>query len=89
MNKKAQGVAVAFMLAVVLIILGLALALPVQEISSHAQNETSDIGGMNCTATTDDFVKAGCWITDLSPAYFIGGLMAIAGIVIGARLIWD
>jgi hypothetical protein len=85
---KGQAVVLAFMIAVVIILLALAFAFPVHEITSLAQNETSEIGGMNCSATTDNFVKAGCWVTDISQAYFIGGLLALAGVVIGAKLLF-
>ena len=87
MNNKAQASVLVFMIAVVVIILALALAYPVNQMTTNAMNETSEIGGMNCTSTTDDFVKAGCWVVDLGQGYFIGGLLALAGLIIGARLI--
>jgi len=87
MNNKAQASVLAFMIAIVVIILAISLAFPLNQMTTNAMNETSEIGGMNCTATTDDFVKAGCWVVDLGQGYFIGGLLAIAGLIIGARLI--
>lgn len=85
---KGQVSALAFMIAVVIILLALALAYPVHEITTLAMNETSEIGGMNCTSTTDNFVKAGCYVADINQAYFIGGLLALAGIVISAKIIF-
>ena len=58
-NKKGQVFAVAFMLAVVVILLGLAWAFPVNETATNAMTS------MNCTSTTDDFVKAACWTLDI------------------------
>ena len=88
LNKKGQMAALVFMLSIVLIILGLALAFPLNEITTSAMNETSEIGGMNCTGTTDDFVKAGCYTVDLTQVLFIGGLIALAGIIISAKIIF-
>lgn len=90
MNSRGQVAAMAFMIAIVIIILALAWTPAINEITSNVMNETYPIGGdgMNCSATTDNFVKAGCWVADINQAYFIGGLLAIAGIVIAARLIW-
>jgi hypothetical protein len=84
-NNKAQlGMYVyVFMLAVVVIILALALAYPVNESNSLARTE------MNCSGTTDDFVSAGCLISDIGQAYFVGGLLAIAGLLIGAKVLFS
>jgi hypothetical protein len=41
---------------------------------------------MECNSTTDDFVSAGCVVSDLGNTYFIIGLIAIGGILVGARL---
>ena len=89
-NMKGQVSAMVFMVAVVIIILALAWTPVINEITTGAMNETYPIGGdgMNCSATTDNFVKAGCWVADINQAYFIGGILAIAGMVIGAKLIW-
>ena len=89
MNKKGQTMALAFMLAVVVILLALAFAKPVNEMTTMAMNDTSAIGGMNCTATTDEFVKAACWTADIGQFYVIGGLLALAGVIIGARALFS
>ena len=89
-SKKSQAAtyAIAFMLAVCLIVLGITWAKPVNEITTLAMNETGELGGMNCTDTTDDYVKAGCYTADIGQAYFIGGIAAIAGLIIGARILF-
>ena len=91
MNKVGQvgNYAVAFMLAIVIIIIGVSLAHPVNEVTTMAMNETSSIGGMNCTSTVDDFTKAGCWTMDIGQAFFIGSLIALGGVIISARIIFQ
>jgi len=91
MNNKGQAALYVFMLAIVVIILGLTFAYPINQITTDAMNETNsigEVGGMNCTGTTDNFVKAACWTIDIGQAYFIGGLLALAGVIIAARIIW-
>ena len=89
-NKAQVGnYAVAFMLAIVIIVMGVSLAHPVNEVTTMAMNETSTIGGMNCSATTDDFMKAGCWTMDIGQAFFIGSLLALAVVIIAARIIFS
>lgn len=86
MNNKAQvgNYAVAFMLAIVVILLGISLAHPVNQVTTDSMNSVE----MNCTATTDDFMKAGCWTLDIGQAFFIGSLIALAGVIIAARIIF-
>lgn len=89
MDMKGQISIYAFMLMIVIVLLALAFAFPVQEITTHAMNESSDVGGMNCSGTTDDFVKATCWVMDFGMGYYIGALIALAGIIIGAKIIFS
>jgi len=90
MNNKAQAgnYAIAFMLAVCLIFLSIYFAHPVNEMVTMAMNETSTIGGMNCTSTSDYFLKAGCIIADVGQFYFIAGIAALAGVIIVARVVF-
>ena len=92
MNNKGQAVFLAFMIAIVIILLALAFVPAVNQTTSDAMNETNsigEVGGMNCTGTGDDFVKAACWTVDLGQGAFIGMLLALAGVLIGARLLWE
>ena len=89
LNNKGQAGALVFMVAIVIIILALAWAVPVNEMTTLAMNETSEIGGMNCTDTTDDYVKAGCWVADLGQGYFIAGILALAGVIIVGRIMFS
>jgi len=90
MDNKAQAgnYAIAFMLAVCLVLCGIAWASSINEVTKMAMNETSSFGGMNCTGTTNEFVKAGCLVTDIGQFYFIGGILALAGLIIVARVIF-
>lgn len=92
-NKKAQTWAYGLMIGITLIVLALALIFPVKESVDIAKN-TSHIGvlgeevtGMNCSTTTDNFVKATCIVSDISPFYFFGSLLFIAGAIIVAKVV--
>ena len=85
MNNKAQAgnYALAFMLAVTTIILALAWAFPVNESTSNAATS------MDCSnSSISDFTKAGCLVSDMGQGFFIGSIMAVAGIVIAGRVIF-
>lgn len=84
MNKKGQmaNYALVLMLAVVVIILGMSMAKPLNDANNESRTN------MNCTGTTDDFVSAGCLINDIGQAYFIGGIIALAGVIVGARVLF-
>lgn len=86
LNKRGQAAtyAIAFMLAVVVIILGLAFAFPVNEGTTNART------AMDCSnSSIDDFTKAGCLVADIGQGYFILGILAISGTVIAARVIFQ
>ena len=99
MNTHAQAgnYAVAFMLAVSVIIIGIALAPVLNQATTSAMSENattlygdnSDTGnGLNCNGGITDFTKAGCWVLDMGQVLFIGGLIALAGTIIAARIIF-
>jgi hypothetical protein len=90
MNNQGQigSYAIMFMLAVVVVILGVSLAFPVNQMTTNAMNKTSVIGGMDCTnSSISDYTKAACWTADMGQAFFIGSLIAIAGAAIAARVL--
>ena len=77
------------MLGIVVIVLALALAFPVKEaIDKTRSNSTEDSIGLNCSSPPDNYYHAACLITDVTMPYFIIGLLAIGGAVIGAKLLW-
>jgi len=86
MNKNGQVVFYGFMLGMLIFVLTLALAPPVRDFTYVAMNESvGDTIGLNCSTTSDNFVKATCIVTDMSLFYFIGILLFIAGAVVTAR----
>lgn len=86
MNNKGSVLFYAFMLGITILVLALALAPAVGQFITTAMNGTTgDTLGLNCTNTTDHFVKAACIVTDLNLFYFIGALIFISGTVITAR----
>ena len=85
---KAQVRLVGLMLGVVIIVLVLALAFPIKQANDNARNESSgDTIGMNCSTTTDNFVKATCVAADLNLFLFVGGILFLAGVVMTAKII--
>lgn len=85
MNKKGSVLFYGFMLGIVVFVLALALAPAVRDFTTGAMNETGEFGGLNCSNTDDNFIKATCIVTDISLFYFIGSLILIAGIIVSAK----
>lgn len=86
MNKKGSVLFFGFMLGITIFVLALALAPSVSEFTNSAMNATvADTIGLNCSGTTDNFIKATCVVTDLSLFYFIGSLIFISGAVVTAK----
>jgi len=90
MNTKGQAVFYTFMLAIVIIILAMALAVPVkQHIDVVRGNNTATQQGLDCAnSSITDYQKGQCVLTDLTIPYFFFGLLAISGIVVGAKLVF-
>jgi hypothetical protein len=84
MNKGGQVIFYTLMLAVVIVILALAIA-PV--LKSHNEQVMSE-DNLNCSSSLiSDYQKAQCKLVDWSFPYFFFGLLAIAGIVLGAKIL--
>ena len=78
-------------LAVVVLILALALSPTVKFFVDDARNSTSSIGdaALDCdNAAISNFDDAACIATDLYIPAFLGVLIGIAGVIVGARLIF-
>ena len=83
MNNKGQVIFVTFMIAIVIIVLALAFAFPVKQATTQARAD------MDCSNTSiSNYDKAGCYASDLTLFYFIGGMIFIAGVVMGARVLF-
>lgn len=89
-NKRGQAIFYTFMLGVVVIVLALALASPVKQFVDNARNVSSDTQvGLDCgNSSISMFDKGTCTFVDLGLPYFIFGLIGIAGIIIGARVVF-
>ena len=87
-NKNGQVIFVVFMVFLVVIVLALTLAYPLLQRTNDVRNQTYDgeLVGMDCSNTSiSDYTKAACYVSDVTPAYFIGGIIALAGLYIGAK----
>ena len=88
-NKRGQVIFYTLMLSVVVILLALALANPVKEFVNTARAPTTENStGLDClNGSISDFDKGTCMLVDLNTPYFIGILLALAGTIIGGRII--
>jgi uncharacterized protein (UPF0333 family) len=89
-NKKGQVVFYTLMLSVVVVVLALAMTPVVKQVVDNSTGEDTDTQqGMSCNnSTISDFRKAQCVLTDLTTPFFLYGMLAIALIIIGARVIF-
>ena len=79
------------MLGIVVIVLALALAFPVKQSVDTARNSSSgDFTGLDCAnSSISNFDRGACLITDVTIPYFIIGLIAIGGAIIGSRVLFQ
>lgn len=91
-DKGQLGYMVGLMIFVAVIVLALGIAPTMKEITYDARNETSSIGeqGLNCSsALISDYDKGACMLVDLFTPTFIIAIIAIGGIIFGAKMIID
>ncbi len=88
MNKSGSVIIFTMMLGMTIIIVALALAPPVQEVTEAAMNATvGDTFGLDCSnESISSFNKATCIATDLSMFYFLGALIFIGGFVLTVKV---
>ncbi len=91
MDNKGQVIIYGLMLCVIIIVMALALARPIQEtVDSARANSTENSQGMNCTdASISNFDNAACIAADLSIFYFIGGLIFVSGVILTSRILFS
>jgi len=91
MNKSGSVVVYTLMLGMIIIILALALAPPVQDFIDGAMNESSgDTQGLDCNnESISNFDKAACVSIDISLFYFIGALIFIGGLIITSKVVFS
>lgn len=90
MNDKGQTALYALMLCVILVVLGLALSPALSTVITDVRNTTRADGttGLDCdNSSISDFDKGTCEITDLTLPYFIGIIIGIGILVLGATII--
>ena len=71
-----------------MIVLALSFAPVLRQFTTDARAPTSDTAvGLDCAnETINDYDKSTCVLVDLSIPYFIIGLIAIAFVIIGAKM---
>lgn len=78
------------MLSIVVIILAMALTVPLkQHVEVIMANDTGTTQGLQCSnASISSYQQAQCFLTDVTMPYFFFGLLAIAGAVVGAKVVF-
>lgn len=89
MNNRGQVVFFALMLGIVVVLLAMALVPVVNQVVGETRNATTDTQvGLDCSNTSiSDYVKSQCIITDVTTPYFFFGLVGIALLIIGAKVL--
>jgi uncharacterized membrane protein len=83
MNKKGSILIYGMMLGLVVLILALALAPSVTEFATTSRTS------LDCSnESISNFDRATCYVTDLSPFYFIGGLIFIGGAIVTSKILF-
>ena len=77
------------MLAVAIIVVALSLVVVINQFVSDARQPNSDTAvGLDCNnSSISDYQKGQCVLTDLATPYFFFGLIGIAALVIGAKVL--
>ncbi len=90
LNTKGQVFFYTLMLGIVIVLLALAFADPLREtIDTARAPSTGDSVGLDCgNSSISDFDKANCTMVDLGLPYFFWGMLALAGLVIGAKVMY-
>jgi hypothetical protein len=89
LNNKGQTIFFSLMLFVAVIVLAMALVVVVKSFVDDARAPTSDTQvGLDCSnSSISDYQKGQCMLTDLATPYFFYGLIGIAALIIGAKVI--
>lgn len=88
-NRKGQVVIFTVMFAIVVLLLALAFAPILKQFTEDAMaSDTTDSIGLDCAnSSISNFDKATCTAVDVGQSYFFWGLIGIAGVIIGAKLL--
>lgn len=91
MNKQGQVTMLyTLMIAIVVILFAMAVAPTLKIFNDEARGPSTDTSvGLDCNnASISDYDKANCVALDLNFPFVILGFMAVAGIIIGARVMF-
>lgn len=81
MNSKGQVMFYALMICVVVLVIAAGFAKPALTATNSARTQ------MDCSnSSIDSYKKGACLITDLTSPYFIGILICMAIVILGAKL---
>lgn len=91
MNSKGQAIFYTLMVAIVVVIFALATVPALRQNADIAlAPSTSETVGLDCSnPSISDYDKANCTIVDLGMPYFFWGLLGIASLILGAKLIFQ
>lgn len=80
MNNRGMTFFYTLMVGVCIVILGLAFAPAIMQVTSTAMTE------LTCSTPANDFDQATCWYMDINKVMFVGGVILVGFAVIGARV---
>ena len=88
LKKKGQVVFYTLMIAICVVIIALGIVPVVQSFVNDARAPTSDTAvGLDCAnESISDYQKSQCVMVDMTTPYFFLGLIGIALLIIGARV---
>ena len=100
MNKGGFSFLLTLMLSITIIVLGMALITPLDKNNRDIRGENNtalsgvddlDSGkGLFCdNVTVDDYTKGACIISDLFTPLYFSIMLGLAGLIIGARIIFS
>ena len=88
-NKKGQMIFYTLMLMIVIVVLAMATVPVIKSSVDDARGNTTDTQlGLDCAnESISDYQKSQCVLTDMATPYFFFGLIGIALLVIGAKVV--
>jgi hypothetical protein len=90
-NNKGQTVIYTLMLAAVVVLFVIGIAPTLKIFTENARAPTSDTAvGLDCANNSiSDFDKASCTMVDINFPFVILSMLALAGVIIGAKVMFQ
>lgn len=79
-NNKGQVFFYTLMVGVCIVILGMAFAPAIMQVTRDAMDN------LTCDTPANDFDQATCWYMDINKVMFVGGIILVGFAVIGAKV---